>query len=72
MESSFFCYLLQARFPKVFRAREALARAQADLMGLLPVLQKQLQIPRLDYVSIQNQGNYLIEVPIERRDVPKV
>lgn len=40
--------------------------------GLLPVLRRTLGLPRLDYVSVQNQGDYLIEVPADRTDVPKV
>ncbi len=40
--------------------------------NLLPVLRKALRLPRLDYVSVQNQGDYLIEVPAERKDVPRV
>ena len=43
-----------------------------QLSGLLPVLRKQLGLPRLEYVSVQNQGDYLVEVPAERKDVPRV
>ena len=51
---------------------------QSDKVGplvqaaLLPVLRKALRLPRLEYVSVQNQGDFLIEVPAERKDVPKV
>lgn len=39
---------------------------------LLPVLRKTLRLPRLDYVSVQNQGDFLIEVPADRKDIPRV
>lgn len=39
---------------------------------LLPVLRKTLGLPRLDYVSVQNQGDFLIEVPADRQDIPRV
>ena len=41
------------------------------LQGLLPALRKQLRLPRLEYVSIVNQGDYMIEVPAERSDIPR-
>ena len=31
-----------------------------------------LRLPRLEYVSVQNQGDFLVEVPAEREDVPQV
>ncbi len=40
--------------------------------GLLPVLRKTLRLPRLEYKSIMNQGDFLIEVPSEREDIPRV
>lgn len=42
------------------------------LQGLLPGLRKQLRLPRLEYVSVQNQGDWMIEVPADRRDIPSV
>ena len=42
------------------------------LQALLPALRKQLRLPRLEYVSIQNQGDWMIEVPADRRDIPQV
>ena len=35
-------------------------------------MRKLLHLPRLEYVSIQNQGDFLLEVPVEMTDVPKV
>lgn len=35
-------------------------------------MRKLLHLPRLEYVSIQNQADYLIEVPVEMTGVPKV
>ena len=40
--------------------------------GLLPVLRKTLRLPRLEYTSIMNQGDFLIEVPSDRNDIPRV
>jgi DNA mismatch repair protein MSH3 len=62
----------QERFPALFAARADLAAAERQLSGLLPPLRRQLGLPRLEYVSVQNQGDYLIEVPAERKDVPRV
>ena len=42
------------------------------MQALLPTLRKQLRLPRLDYVSIINQGDYMIEVPADRSDIPRV
>ena len=44
---------------------------QAALKGLLPKLRKQLRMPGLEFRSIINQGDYLVEVPIDF-SVPKV
>lgn len=35
-------------------------------------MRRLLHLPRLEYVSIQNQADFLIEVPVEVTDVPKV
>lgn len=40
--------------------------------GLLPVLRRTLRLPRLEYTSIMNQGDFLIEVPSDREDIPRV
>jgi len=39
---------------------------------LLPKLAKRLGVPRLEYKSLLNQGDFLIEVDAARTDVPKV
>ena len=39
---------------------------------MLLALRRLLHLPRLEYVSIQNQADFLIEVPVEMSDVPKV
>ena len=62
----------EERFPRVFQLAAELAGAEAALEGLLPGLRRQLGLPRLVYISLANQGDYLIEVPADRRDVPKV
>ena len=36
------------------------------------MLRKTLRLPRLEYRSIMNQGDFLIEVPSEREDIPRV
>ena len=41
-------------------------------VGLLPVLRRTLRLPRLEYTSIMNQGDFLIEVPSDRKDIPRV
>ena len=60
------------RFPKVFQQRQELSVCEDTLAGLLPALAKELRVPRLEFVSMQNQGDYLIEVDASRKDVPKV
>ncbi len=59
------------RFLRVFQLAAELTDAEAALEGLLPGLKKQLGLPRLAYISLANQGDYLVEVPADRRDVPK-
>ena len=36
------------------------------------MLRKVLRLPRLEYTSIMNQGDFLIEVPSDRTDIPRV
>lgn len=50
--------------------RAALAAAEAALAALLPRLAAQLGVRSLGYVSLQNQGDYLVEVPQDL--VPRV
>lgn len=56
--------------PQVFGCRAAVAAAEAHLQGLLPQLASSAGVRSLSYVSIQNQGNYLVELPAARADVP--
>lgn len=60
------------RFPAVFSCRESLAGCENTLAGLLPAISKQMRLPRLEYKSIMNQGDYLIEVDADRKDIPRV
>lgn len=64
--------LLQARFPGVAAARTELVDAHAALEGLLPEMRRELRQPRLQYTSIINQGDHMIELPVDFRGVPKV
>lgn len=64
--------LLQARFPGVAAAREELADAHAALEGLLPEMRREVRQPRLQYTSVINQGDHMIELPVDFRGVPKV
>ncbi|KAK9916549.1 hypothetical protein WJX75_003960 [Coccomyxa subellipsoidea] len=64
-------FISEERFPEVFEARQGVADADAGLAKLLPVLRKTLRLPRLEYVSVQNQGDFLIEVPADRKDIPR-
>lgn len=54
------------------RCKEDVASAETDLQDILKDLRRQLRLPSLEYKTVQNQGEYLIEVPTERTDVPKV
>ena len=54
------------------RCKEDVANAETALQDILKDLRRQLRLPSLDYKTVQNQGEYLIEVPTERTDVPKV
>jgi hypothetical protein len=49
----------------------AVAAAEAHLQGLLPSLAATAGVAVLEYVSIQNQGNYLVELPAARTTVPQ-
>ena len=54
------------------RCKEDVANAETALQDILKDLRRQLRLPSLEYKTVQNQGEYLIEVPAERVDVPKV
>lgn len=60
------------RFPELAECRDGEAACQDFLTDLLPKLAKQLAVPRLEYKSLLNQGDFLIEVDSARKDVPKV
>lgn len=60
------------RFPGVFERRLGLAECEGALERLLPTLSKRLRIPQLEFKSVQNQGDYLVEVDVHRTDIPKV
>ncbi|KAK9814927.1 hypothetical protein WJX73_002195 [Symbiochloris irregularis] len=60
----------EGRFPDVTRCRLEVDASKDALQALLPPLRKQLRMPRLEYVSVQNQGDWMIEVPADRRDIP--
>ena len=48
------------------------ACVQAGLEGLLPQLRKTLKLPRLEFTSIVNQGDWLVEVPADMASIPRV
>lgn len=54
------------------RCQRGVSDAEANLQQVLVAMRKLLRLPRLEYVSIQNQADFLIEVPVEMSDVPKV
>ncbi|KAF5839839.1 muts domain V-domain-containing protein, partial [Dunaliella salina] len=62
----------EERFNDVFERRKDVSDGIAKLKGLLPGLAKELGVRSLDYVSIQNQGDWLIEVPKDQlQKVPR-
>lgn len=56
---------------QVFACRAAVSDAERHLQELLPKLAATAGVRTLSYVTIQNQGNYLLELPAARTDVPK-
>ncbi|GAB4814961.1 hypothetical protein N2152v2_002007 [Parachlorella kessleri] len=52
-------------FPAVSRRRAELAAAEQHLQSLLPALARQLNVRSVEYISLQNQGDFLVEVPVE-------
>lgn len=54
----------------MFACKAAVSGAGAHLQELLPKLAAAAGVRALSYVSIQNQGNYLVELPAARTDVP--
>lgn len=54
------------------RCQRDVTKAEEKLHMVLLDMRKLLRLPRLEYVSIQNQADYLIEVPVENSVIPKV
>lgn len=61
----------QERFAAVHQRKDGVAAAEAELQGLLPGLAAQAGVCSLSYVTVTNQGEYLLELPVDRT-VPKV
>ncbi|GIL42502.1 hypothetical protein Vafri_461, partial [Volvox africanus] len=60
------------RFPDVWAAKDAVRAEEDNLQSLLPSLARAVGLPTLSYVNIQNQGNFLVEVPVEaEKRVPR-
>lgn len=53
------------RFPDVAEKRETVIACEAALEALRPELAKTLNLRSVSYTSIANQGDYLVEIPIE-------
>ena len=62
----------KTKFPEVCACRAALEDCEFDLADLLPKIARLLRVPRLEYKSLMNQGDYLIELDALRTDIPKV
>ena len=62
----------KAQFPEVCSCRSAVEDCELDLADLLPKIARLIRVPRLEYKSLLNQGDYLIEVDAMRTDIPKV
>lgn len=56
---------------QVFACQAAVSAAEDHLQQLLPQLASTAGVASLSYVSILNQGNYLVELPAARTKVPK-
>eukprot|EP00879_Flechtneria_rotunda_P029922 GHRR01032389.1.p1 GENE.GHRR01032389.1~~GHRR01032389.1.p1 ORF type:complete len:502 (+),score=204.36 GHRR01032389.1:576-2081(+) len=56
---------------QVFDWTEEVSAAELHLQNLLPKLAAVAGVPSLSYVSIQNQGNYMVELPASRMEVPQ-
>lgn len=55
---------------QVHACREAVAAAEAHLQALLPKLAAAAGVRSCSYVTIQNQGTYLVELPADFARVP--
>jgi DNA mismatch repair protein MSH3 len=54
----------------VHACREAVVAAEAHLQALLPKLAATAGVRSCSYVTIQNQGTYLVELPADFARVP--
>lgn len=62
----------ETRFADVMERRHKLESARHMLDDLLPDLARALNVRSVSYVNVTNQGNYLVEVPVElEKRVPK-
>ncbi|GIL82562.1 hypothetical protein Vretifemale_11355, partial [Volvox reticuliferus] len=65
-------FMDRERFPGVWAAKDAVRAEEDNLQSLLPSLARAVGLPTLSYVNIQNQGNFLVEVPVEvEKRVPR-
>jgi DNA mismatch repair protein MSH3 len=55
----------EGRFSDVLEKRNELDMARNHLDSLLPNLARALNVRSVSYVNVTNQGNYLVEVPVE-------
>jgi DNA mismatch repair protein MSH3 len=59
-------------FPEVAEKKQAVCNTKKALLDLLPGYASKLKLKNLTYVSIQNQGDYMVEVPVDLASrVPK-
>jgi DNA mismatch repair protein MSH3 len=59
-------------FPEVEEKKQAVRNTKKALLDLLPGYASKLKLKNLTYVSIQNQGDYMVEVPVDLASrVPK-
>lgn len=63
---------MSAAFQEVAEKKQALHSAKQALLDLLPGYASVLKLKKLTYVSINNQGDYMLEVPVDLTSrVPK-
>lgn len=55
---------------QVFDRKAAVADAEHHLQQLLPSLCRAAGVRHLEYITIQNQGTYLLELPTEHKKIP--
>ena len=59
-----------AAFPETAACKAVVASAEAALASLLPRLRQEAGLPRLEFVSVHNQGSHLLELPANSSRVP--